>query len=56
MTSKVLGTAWPRHFNKVIAETMDLNIQKVGLPSWSEADQQLAKAVQKEVNSKNEKV
>ena len=55
VTSKVLGTAWPRHFNKVIAETMDLNIQKVGLPSWSEADQQLAKAVQKEVNSKNEK-
>ena len=21
VTSKVLGTAWPRHFNKVIAET-----------------------------------
>jgi aminobenzoyl-glutamate utilization protein B len=33
---------------------MDLNIEKVGLPQWSEADQQLAKAVQKEVNSKNE--
>lgn len=52
--SKVLGTAWPRHFNKVIAETMDLNIQKVGMPLWTEADQQLAKAVQKEVDSKNE--
>jgi aminobenzoyl-glutamate utilization protein B len=55
VTSRVLGTAWPRHFNKVIAETMDENIQNVGLPSWSEADQKLAKAVQKEVNSKNEK-
>jgi aminobenzoyl-glutamate utilization protein B len=47
VTSRVLGTAWPRHFNKVIAETMDENIQNVGLPSWSEADQKLAKAVQK---------
>jgi aminobenzoyl-glutamate utilization protein B len=55
VSSKIVGTAWPRHFNKVIAETMFENIKKVGLPSWSEADQQLAKAVQKEVNSKNEK-
>ena len=54
VSSKVLGTAWPRHFNKVIAETMDLNIKKVGLPSWSEADQKLAKAVQIEVDSNNE--
>lgn len=52
MSSEILGTAWPRHFNKVIAETMDKNIQEVGLPIWSEADQQLAMAVQKEVNSK----
>ena len=29
------------------------NIKKVGLPEWSDADQQLAKAVQKEVNSKD---
>ncbi|WP_222984495.1 peptidase dimerization domain-containing protein [Flagellimonas meishanensis] len=53
MKSKVLGAAWPRHFNKVIAETMYGNIEKVGLPTWSEADQALAKAVQKEVNSKD---
>lgn len=52
MTSKVLGAAWPRHYNKVIAETMYENIKKVGLPNWSEADQTLAKAVQTEVNSK----
>ena len=51
MTSKVLGTAWPRHYNKVIAETMYSNIKKVGLPKWSEADQTLAKAVQTEVNA-----
>jgi len=54
VTSRVLGTAWPRHFNKVIAETMFENIQTVGLPNWSEADQQLAKAVQQEVESNNQ--
>ena len=54
MTSKVLGTAWPRHFNKVIAEKMYQNILKVGLPAWDENDQTLAKAVQKELGSKEE--
>lgn len=48
---KVLGSAWPRHFNQVIAETMYENIKEVGLPEWSEADQVLAKALQREVNS-----
>lgn len=51
MSSKILGTAWPRHFNKTVAETMYDNIKTVGLPEWSEEDQALAKAVQKEVNS-----
>ena len=51
VSRKVLGSAWPRHFNKVIAETMFENIKDVGLPTWSEADQLLAKAVQREVNS-----
>lgn len=53
MTSRVMGAAWPRHFNKVIAETMDANIREVGLPQWSEADQQLARAVQKEVGARD---
>ncbi len=51
MTSKILGTAWPRHFNKPMAEAMYQNITQVGLPTWSEADQMLALAVQREVNS-----
>ena len=54
VTKKVLGTAWPRHFNKIIAESMYENIKKVGLPSWSENDQLLAKSVQKEVKSYNQ--
>jgi len=51
VSRRVLGTAWPRHFNKVIARTMYENIRQVGLPAWSEADQTLARAVQKEVGS-----
>jgi aminobenzoyl-glutamate utilization protein B len=52
--SKVLGSAWPQHFNKVVAETTWANIQRVGLPRWRDADQQLAKALQQEL--KNPKV
>jgi aminobenzoyl-glutamate utilization protein B len=46
---RVLGSAWPQHFNKPIAEATYENIKKVGLPKWSEADQTLAKALQKEI-------
>ncbi|MFT4768014.1 MAG: aminobenzoyl-glutamate utilization protein B [Glaciecola sp.] len=43
---RIIGSAWPRHFNKVIAERMHHNIQAVGLPQWSEDDQTFARAVQ----------
>jgi aminobenzoyl-glutamate utilization protein B len=49
VTSTVLGSAWPGHFNKTIAEVMYANIEKVGLPQWSEADQKLAHALQREL-------
>ena len=51
VTSQVLGSAWPQHMNKAVAETMFLNIQKVGMPTWDEADQALAKATQKLVKA-----
>ena len=47
VTSRVLGVAWPQHMNRVIAETMFTNIQRVGMPDWSEDDQRFARAVQK---------
>jgi len=50
--TRVLGSAWPQHFNKVVAETTYANIQRVGLPTWSEDDQRLAKAVQKELKAR----
>jgi aminobenzoyl-glutamate utilization protein B len=48
-TERVLGSAWPGHFNVPLAEVVYENIKKVGLPQWSEADQTLAKALQKEL-------
>ena len=48
---RILGSAWPAHFNKPVSEVMYDNIKKVGLPSWSEMDQRLAKAVQHEVKA-----
>ena len=48
---RILGTAYPRHFNRPIAEAMYEHIRAVGLPEWSDADQTLAKAVQEEVGS-----
>jgi aminobenzoyl-glutamate utilization protein B len=47
----ILGAAWPPHFNKPLAEAMYNNIRRVGMPVWSEADQQLARAVQKLVEA-----
>jgi len=51
MSSRILGQAWPGHFNKSVAELTYANIQSVGLPAWSEADQILAKGIQREVKS-----
>ena len=50
-TSRILGTAYPQHFNKPVADTVFANIQRVGLPEWSEADQTLAKGLQKELGN-----
>ncbi|HYI97339.1 MAG TPA: amidohydrolase [Bryobacteraceae bacterium] len=54
MTEQVLGAAWPGHFNKPIAETLHANIKAVGMPVWSNADQELARAAQTELKSKVE--
>lgn len=47
MTERVLGAAWPGAFNKTLAETLLANIEKVGMPDWSAADEKLATASQK---------
>ncbi|MFN0120106.1 MAG: amidohydrolase [Blastocatellia bacterium] len=51
---RVVGSAWPNHFNKVVAEIQAKNIETVGMPVWTEADQTLAKALQTEIRAKVE--
>ena len=51
---RILGHAYPRHFNKVVAETMWKNIEAVGLPEWSDADNALAKGLQTELGVEEE--
>jgi len=50
-TVQVLGAAWPRHFNRPVAMAMYDNIRRVGLPRWDEADQALARALQRELGN-----
>ncbi len=51
VTRKILGSAWPQHYNKVVAEAMYQNILSIGLPEWTEDEQKFARAVQETVNS-----
>jgi aminobenzoyl-glutamate utilization protein B len=51
MTARTLGSAWPQHFNRPIAEALHENIKATGLPSWSEADLKLARALQAELKA-----
>jgi len=44
----VLGSAWPQHMNKPVAEAAAANMEAVGMPEWSEDDQRFAKAIQAE--------
>jgi len=48
---RLMGSAWPQHFSKPIAEAMAANIQKVGMPKWTEEDQRFAKALQLELKN-----
>ena len=46
---RILGSAWPNHGNKALAEDMDKYVQKIGVPDWSADDEAYAKAVQKAI-------
>jgi amidohydrolase len=45
-----LASTWPGHFNQPVADALTANIKRVGMPEWSDADQKLALAAQKELN------
>ena len=46
---RILGHAYPRHYSKPVAEAIWANIERVGLPEWSEADEALARGLQREL-------
>jgi aminobenzoyl-glutamate utilization protein B len=48
-TIMMIGSGWSAHFSRPVAEAMYQNIQKVGMPTWDEKDQTLAKGLQREL-------
>jgi aminobenzoyl-glutamate utilization protein B len=46
LTRRIVGAAWPRHFNRPMAVAMQANINSVGMPRWSVDDQVFARALQ----------
>ncbi len=48
-TIMTIGSAWSRHFNKPVAEATYANIERVGLPDWTEDDVALANGLQREM-------
>lgn len=53
-SSTVLGTAWPGHFNKAMAERSFSYAKQVGMPDWSADDIAMAKAVQAQLGVEQE--
>jgi aminobenzoyl-glutamate utilization protein B len=51
-TVTVLTAIHQRHSNKGLAETIQKNIELIGMPEWSEQEQLFAKALQKELGEK----
>ena len=51
-TVMMVGSGWSGHFSRPIAEAMYANIATVGMPKWDDADQTLAKALQRELGQK----
>ena len=51
LPTRVLGAAWPRHYNRPMARAMDANIRRVGMPAWTADDQRFARAVQRAVGA-----
>ena len=51
-TIMTIGSAWSAHFSRPVAEATYANIKRVGLPAWSNDDITLAKALQRELGSR----
>ena len=54
MEMEPFGAAWPSLGNKAIAEAIQKNIEMVGLPKWSDAENKFAKELQKSLGKMEE--
>jgi aminobenzoyl-glutamate utilization protein B len=50
---QILGSGWSGYFSKPIAMDMFANIKQVGMPTWDDKDQTLARGIQRELGQKN---
>lgn len=48
-TVMMVGSGWSGHFSRPVAEAMYQNITKVGMPTWDNNDQTLARGLQREL-------
>ncbi|MGH3386532.1 MAG: peptidase dimerization domain-containing protein [Nocardioidaceae bacterium] len=48
---ELLGSAWPRHFNRPVAEAAGANMELIGMPEWSDDDHAFARAVQEDAGN-----
>lgn len=48
-TIMTVGSAWGRHFSKPVAEVTHANMERVGMPEWSDDDIRFAEAFQEEM-------
>jgi aminobenzoyl-glutamate utilization protein B len=53
-TIQVIGSAWSGHFSRPVAETTWKNVERVGLPEWSDDDVMFARAYQREMGQREE--
>jgi aminobenzoyl-glutamate utilization protein B len=51
-TVMMLGSGWSGHFSRPVAEDMYANIKRVGMPTWDDKDQLLAKGTQRELGAR----
>jgi aminobenzoyl-glutamate utilization protein B len=51
VTERILSASWPFNGNQALAKVVQSNIELVGMPKWSAADQAFARAYQKSMGA-----
>jgi aminobenzoyl-glutamate utilization protein B len=51
-TVMMVGSGWSGHFSRPVAEDMYANIKRVGMPTWDDKDQLMAKGTQRELGAR----